>query len=391
MPTAVKIVDEKPVKKYIMDKPSIEVLMDDAALEEVMINAPDVPVIVYHREHGMCETNLVLKESQIIDIINQNAMRAGERLDITRPFLDARMPDGSRLNATIPPATPEGPTVTIRKFMENPLSIVDIINLGTMSTDLAAFLWMSVEGQRNFPLNILVIGGAGSGKTTTLNVLAAFVPMEERIIAIEDTLELIFPGRSNVVRMEAKAGFIGGEGITMNMLLANALRMRPDRLIMGEVRGPEAESLFNAMNVGHSAMGTLHANSPGECSARLTNAPMNVPTNMLPLMDLIVIQQKIRSPSGLRRRVTQVVEVARSEVGISFSEIFTYDPKTDRIKRTDVPSQKEEKLAALAGVTLTELKRRRDVKKGILQDILDSGTKEFFAVQKMVQDAYNTY
>jgi flagellar protein FlaI len=269
--------------------------------------------------------------------------------------------------------------------MENPLSIVDLINFGTLTTELAAFLWTAVEGERNYPLNILVIGGASSGKTTTLNTMTSFVPAEERIIAIEDTLELTFPNRKNVVRMESRHGTGDLQEITMNDLLINALRMRPDRLIMGEVRGPEAESLFNAMNVGHSAMGTLHANSPGECVARLTNPPMNVAVNMMPLVDLIVVQHKLRSKEGLRRRITQVVEVMRSEVGVSFSEIFIYDPKEDRTVRTDVPSQKDEKLANLSGIKVSELKRKREARCKMLDSLVERGITEFAAVQNELQ------
>jgi flagellar protein FlaI len=174
----------------------------------------------------------------------------------------------------------------------------------------------------------------------------------------------------------------------MNDLLINALRMRPDRLIMGEVRGEEAESLFNAMNIGHSAMGTLHANSPSEAVARLTNPPMNVPKNMLPLIDLIILEQKIRTPKGLKRRVISVAEVQRSEVGVSFSEIFSYDPKNDTISRTDVPSQKEEKLAKLSGTTLSGLKKRNEEKRKLLEGWLERGTKNFKDIQDRIRDYY---
>ena len=275
--STVEIREDKTGRKYIMDKPRLETLLDDPDLEEIMINGPDSHVFIYHKDHGMCETNLVMSEEKILNLIADIANKSADYINANKPFLNARLPDGSRFNATIPPATPWGPTVTIRKFRENPLSIVGLIELGTISENLAAFLWMCVEGERNYPMNILVIGGAGSGKTTTLNTLSAFIPEEDRIITIEDTLELNFYGRKNVIRIESIVGSETRKEITMNDLLQNALRMRPDRLIMGEVRGPEAESLFNAMNVGHSAMGTLHANSAGEAIARLTNPPMNVP------------------------------------------------------------------------------------------------------------------
>ena len=388
MPQSVKIIDEKPIRKYIMSEPNLDTLIKDPSLEEIMVNGPNLPVFIYHRDYGTCETNLVLTEDQILETILDIANKMNDHIDARKPFLDARLADGSRLNATIPPATPEGPTITIRKFKENPLSIVDLINLGTVSVDLATELWMFVEGEKNYPLNILIIGGAGGGKTTTLNVLSSFIPMEDRIVVIEDTLELTFPERKNVIRMESRTGTLGGGEITMNDLLKNALRMRPDRIIVGEVRGEEAESMFNAMNIGHSAMGTLHANSPGESAARLTNPPMNVPPNMLPLMDLILVEHKIRAAGGLKRRVTSVVEVAKSEVGVSFSEIFSYDPKTDKVIRTDVPMQKEEKLAELSGLSTLDLKREAQEKKLILEYLIKNKINDFTKVQDVIQRYY---
>lgn len=386
--TTVEVIDEKGSKKYKMSKPKLEILIEDPQLEEIMINKPDIPVFIYHRKHGMCETNLKLSQDQMLELIGDTASNTSDYISKNKPFLDARLPDGSRFNATIPPASPEGPTITIRKFRENPLSIVDLIWNKTLDAELAAFLWMAIEGEKNYPLNTLVIGGAGSGKTTTLNILSAFIPLEDRVITIEDTLELNFYGRKNVVRMESVPGSEKRKGVSMNDLLKNALRMRPDRIIVGEVRGEEAESLFNAMNVGHSAMGTLHANSPKEATARLTNAPMNVPKNMLPLIDLIVFEQKIRSPEGLKRRIVQVSEISRSEVGVSFSEVFMYDPKKDMVYRTDVPSQKEEEIAKLSGLTLAKLKKKNKDKQALLEAWLEKGIKNFHEVQQRIKDYY---
>jgi len=387
MAQSVKIIDEKPIRKYVMSEPSLDTLIKDPSLEEIMVNGPNIPVYVYHRDYGTCETNLIMTEDQIFEVILDVASKMNVTVDATRPFIDARLADGSRMNATIPPATPDGPTITIRKFKENPFSIVDLINLNTMNADLASELWMLIEGEKNYPMNMLIIGGAGGGKTTTLNVLSSFIPLEDRIVVIEDTLELSFPERSNVIRMESRSG-IHGDEITMNSLLKNALRMRPDRIIMGEVRGDEAETLFNAMNIGHSAMGTLHANSPGESVARLSNPPMNVPANMLPLMDVIIVQHKIRCPTGLRRRITSIVEVEKSEVGVSFSEIFSYDPKTDRIARTDVPSEKEEELASISGLTLSDMKREKEEKKMILEYLIKNKINSFSKVQEVIQRYY---
>jgi flagellar protein FlaI len=389
MAQSIRVVDDKPLKKYIMSEPSLDTLIKDPSLEEIMINGPDMPVYVYHRDYGTCETNLVMTEEQILEVILDLAAKMNDRIDQNKPFLDARMADGSRLNATIPPATPYGPTITIRKFRENPFSIIDLINLGTVSIDLAVQLWLFVEGEKNYPCNMLIIGGAGGGKTTTLNVLSAFIPMEDRVVVIEDTLELSFPERSNIIRMESKTGAHIGEEVTMNDLLKNSLRMRPDRIIVGEVRGSEAETLFNAMNIGHSAMGTLHANSPSESIARLTNPPMRVPLNMLPLIDLIIVEQKIRSGSSLKRRITSMVEIQKSaDTGIAFSEIFSYNPKKDQISRTDVPMGKESELGERSGMTFQEMKQEKEEKKMILEYLIKNKINSFSKVQEVIQRYY---
>ncbi len=388
MADGVKIVKKKPVTQYVMEKPSLQTLLSDPDLEEIMVNGPGTPVFVYHKVYGQCETNLVMTNAQILKTIQDIAKKSGETISPQRPFMDARLPDGSRVNATLKEATPTGPTITIRKFRSKPFSIVDLIRAGTMTPDLAAFLWTAVEGEGNYPLNIIVIGGTGSGKTTTLNTLITFVPPQERIICIEDTLELNFAGRKNVVRMESYPGDPVRPPLTMNQLLINALRMRPDRLIVGEVRGEEAETLFNAMNVGHSAMGTLHANSPSEFKSRLTNPPMNVPEDMLPLIDLVITQARIKTESGLKRRILSVVEVTPGETTISFNKVYEYDPRTDQIVRTDVPSIKEQELARLTGQSVTDIIDKRREKQEIIELLLKKESMSFEKVQEVMYEYY---
>ncbi len=386
--SGVQIIEEKDGKNYLMDSPSFEILMNDDRLEQISVNGPGRHVYIFHRDQGRCRTNLIMDEDEMMGVIKEAADNSSDYINRSKPFLDARLPDGSRLNATIPPATPEGPTITISKFREKPFSIIDLVQNDTLSFEAAAFLWTNVEGEKNYPQNILSIGGTGTGKTTTLNTLTAFVPRSDKITVIEDTLELNFFGRENLVRMEAVPGSQENPGITMNDLLINALRMRPDRVIMGEVRGSEAESLFNAMNIGHSAMGTLHANSPSESKSRLTNPPMNVPVNMLPLVDLMVVQKKVIRGDKMFRRVSTIVEVSPSEVGVSFNEVFTYNPQTDNVERTDVPSIKLEELAKISGKSLKEVQTELRDKEMFLRDLADKGVTGFKEVGEEIQKYY---
>ncbi len=233
----------------------IDPLIRDDQLEEVMVIGAKKPVYIFHRKHEMMVTNVeFFSEGEIIDLINRIAREIGRRVDISAPLLDARLANGSRVNATIPPASISGASLTIRKFREDPYSIIDLINYGTFDIQTAAFMWLCVDGLGVKPANILITGGTGSGKTTTLNVFASFIPERERMVTIEDTAELNLPLK-HVIRLEARPPGLEGTGeITLDILTKNSLRMRPDRIIVGEVRHDEAFTLFTAMNTGHDGM-----------------------------------------------------------------------------------------------------------------------------------------
>ncbi|MFA4907944.1 MAG: ATPase, T2SS/T4P/T4SS family, partial [archaeon] len=214
-------------------------MMRDPTLEEIMINSED-KVFVFHKDFGMCKANTAFSNrEEFLDLISRIANTVGRKFDSYNTFLDARLPDGSRANATYPTITPVSPTLTIRKFSQIPLSIIDLISNRTMNSELAAFLWAMVEGMRIEPMNLIVAGGTGCGKTTTLNALSTFIRANERIITIEDTLELDLGSRENWVQMESRPKTRDEIDVTMDDLLKNSLRMRPDRIIVGEVRGPE--------------------------------------------------------------------------------------------------------------------------------------------------------
>lgn len=230
----------------------IDSLIKDDKLEEIMVIGPNVPVYVFHRKYDMMMSNVEFtNDGEIQDLVNRIAREVGRRVDISAPLLDARLPDGSRVNATIPPASVSGSTLTIRKFRADPYSIVDLVKYKTLSVEAAAFLWVCVDGLQTQPANILISGGTSSGKTTLLNVLCSFIPANERVISIEDTSELNLPLR-HWIRLEGRPPGLEGKGeITLDILTKNSLRMRPDRIIVGEVRHDEAFSLFTAMNTGH--------------------------------------------------------------------------------------------------------------------------------------------
>ena len=293
----------------------IDPLIQDDDLEEIMIIGINKPVFVYHRKYGMMKTNITFKDEQeVIDLIDGIARQINRRIDQESPILDGRLLDGSRINATIPPISADGPSLTIRKFRKDPFTIIDLINSKTISIELAAFFWLCFDGLGVKSANAIISGGTSSGKTTTLNALSAFINPSERIITIEDTLELQIP-HEHVIRMETRPANVENKGeLTMNDLVKNSLRQRPDRIIVGEVRAEEAITLFTALNTGHSGFGTLHSNDARETITRLTNKPMSVPEIMIQAIDFIIMQNRIYTSSGVSfRRISEVAEVVGME------------------------------------------------------------------------------
>jgi len=369
----------------------LEPLLNDDALEELMVVGIKKSVYVYHRKHGMCKTNIVFDtDEEAVGIIDRIARSVGRRVDLRTPLLDARLPDGSRVNATVRPVSLDGPSLTIRKFKADPLTVVDIIGFSTMSLELAAYLWLAVEGFGVRPANFLVSGGTGSGKTTTLNCLGSFIPGWDRVITIEDTAELQLPIK-HWVRLETRPPSVEGKGeISMDMLLKNTLRMRPDRIIVGEVRGSEARTLLAAMNTGQSGcLGTLHANTAKETITRVTNAPMSVPLVMIPSLNIILMQNRFSHRGKTVRRITEIAEITGIEDGrVKMNNIFEWDPKDDTVKETGNPSLLKVRLAQLRGVKVDEVEEELKKRKEVLSYLTRKNLRSIKDVGRVINDYY---
>ena len=352
----------------------IDSLIQDDELEEIMIIGINKPVYVYHRKHGMMKTNIRYDDEQeLTDLIDSMARQINRRIDKESPILDGRLSDGSRINATIPPVSADGPSLTIRKFKKDPLTIIDLINSRTLSLELAAFLWLCFDGHGVRSANAIISGGTSSGKTTTLNALASFINPKERIITIEDTLELQIP-HEHVIRMETRPSNVENKGeLTMNDLVKNSLRQRPDRIIVGEVRGEEAITLFTALNTGHSGFGTLHSNSARETITRLTTNPMSVPKIMIQAIDFIIMQKRIYTSSGVSyRRISEVAEIVGSEEGvIQLNKIFEWNPETDSIENVSISSKTLTQIAKLSGKSLYEINKEIENRELLLKHMVN--------------------
>jgi len=306
----------------------INPLLEDDEVSEVMVNGPNQ---VYVEKKGKLQlTEVTFRDDEhVLHVIEKIISPLGRRVDESMPMVDARLPDGSRVNAIIPPLALNGPTITIRKFSSNPLQIEDLIRFGTLTPAMAKFLEACVKGR----LNIVVSGGTGAGKTSTLNVLSSFIPGDERIITIEDAAELKL-NQEHVVSLETRPPNIEGKGaITIRDLVRNALRMRPERIVVGECRGGEALDMLQAMNTGHDgSLTTGHANSPRDMIARLETmvlmAGMDLPVRAIreqiaSAIDIIVQQSRLKDGS---RKITHITEVVGMEGDVVvLQDIFVYE------------------------------------------------------------------
>jgi pilus assembly protein CpaF len=303
-------------------------LLHDDSISEVMVNGAGQ---IYIERKGQLFLSDVTfdSEADLIRVIREIAAFVGRRIDDDSPMVDCRLPDGSRVNAIIPPLAIDGPSLTIRKFARDPFTVQDLISFGTMTAEAAGFLEACVKAH----FNVLVAGGTGSGKTTTLNVLSSFIPDTERVVTIEDAAELQLR-QPHKVRLESRPARIDGSGrISIRDLVVNALRMRPDRIVIGECRSGEALDMLQAMNTGHDgSLTTIHANSPRDTLARLETlvlmSGVDLPQRAIreqiaSAIHLIVQQARLRDGS---RRVTNITEVVGREGDtITLQDVFLFE------------------------------------------------------------------
>jgi len=306
----------------------LERLLDDPDISEIMVNGPDR---IYVERNGrlQLEGTVFTGEPQLRRVIERIVSRVGRRIDEASPLVDARLADGSRVNAIIPPLAVNGSSLTVRKFARDPYVVEDLVGFGTLTDEMAELLEACVLGR----LNVIVSGGTGTGKTTLLNVLSSFIPEDERIVTIEDAVELQLQ-QDHVVRLESRPSNIEGKGeITIRELVRNSLRMRPDRIIVGECRAGETLDMLQAMNTGHEgSLSTVHANSPRDAVSRLETlvlmAGMDLPLRAVreqisSAIDLIVQISRLKDGT---RRITQITEVQGMEGDVvTLQDAFVFD------------------------------------------------------------------
>jgi flagellar protein FlaI len=387
----------------------IDTLVRDRLIEDISCNGPNAPVYVYHRLFESIRTNVVFEEVELNSFILRLAQVSGRHISILQPIRDAALPDGSRINMTLgKEVTKKGSTFTIRKFRSDPISPIEIMLLHTSNSQLFAWLWVLIE----FGRSLLISGGTAAGKTTLLNAVSMLIKPENKIVSVEDTPEInlahpnwiqavtrvgfgeAISGVSGISGISGVSGVSGGGrsagDISLFDLLISALRQRPEFIIVGEVRGEEAYTLFQAISVGHATLGTIHAASMPELLARVESQPMNVPRVMLANLDVVIFLAAVRKGDEKVRRVREVVEILGLDPTtkeLVTNTVFRWDPVKDEFSYSGRSFQLE-KLSRSSGIPLDRLQKEMDNRMMLLERMKEQGITNYKAVTDVVRRYY---
>lgn len=366
----------------------LEILIADGNLEEVVVNSSKEPVWVYHKKHGWLKTNIIVpSEIKIHDYAASIGRKVGRQITTLDPLLDAHLISGDRVNATLFPISTIGNTITIRLFKRNPWTITDFIENKTVSLEVGALLWLAIQ----YEMSMIVSGGTASGKTSLLGAIMPFIQPNHRIISIEDTRELNLPQFLHWVPLTTREPNPEGKGqIEMLDLLVNSLRMRPDRIIVAEIRRQaQAEVLFEAMHTGHSVYATLHADTVDQTYRRLVNPPINVPETLLEALDLIIAMFRDRR-TGIRRiyQVAELIPPSGARKNITLRILFKWNPRTDKIERFQSSHRLINKLEMHTGMNDSEIQKDIKEKEKILLWMVKNHVNTVDGVGKLVAEYY---
>ena len=365
----------------------IDALMKDPMLEDISCDGDQIPLFLYHRKYRNIKTNIAFDSDVLISLAIALAQRSGKHISTGSPMVDATLPDGSRLNLTLgTEVTTRGTSFTIRKFRENPFSPVEMMESGTFNADSLVYFWFAIENNKS----LIFIGGTASGKTSSLNAVSLFIPPVAKVVSIEDTREITLYHDNWIASVTREALTEGGNAISMFDLLKSAMRQRPEFIIVGEVRGPEAQTLFQAMNTGHTTFSTMHAGSVDAAIHRLESEPLNVPRNMLQALNIVSIQALIYRGKERARRVQEIIEIAGTDPltgNLRVNNVFVYDPVRDVLSYTG-RSQIYADIAEKRGWTREQLESEIGIRKNVLMAMQNQGIKDYISVASLLH-AYN--
>jgi flagellar protein FlaI len=365
----------------------IDPLMKDPMLEDISCDGNNIPLFLYHRQYRNIKTNIAFEADVLNSLAITLAQRSGKHISHGSPMIDATLPEGSRLQLTLgTEVTTRGTSFTIRKFREEPFSPIELMENGTFNAEALAYFWLAIENNKS----LLFIGGTASGKTTSLNAVSLFIPPVAKVVSIEDTREITLYHDNWIASVTREALSEGGNAINMFDLLRAAMRQRPEFILVGEVRGPEAQTLFQAMNTGHTTFSTMHAGSVDAAIHRLESEPLNVPRNMMQALNIISVQGLIYRGTERVRRVQEVVEIAGidpSTGNLRVNNVFVYDPIHDKFSYTG-RSQVYADITEKRGWTRDQLDTEIALRKSILDAMQKQDIKDYISVASLFH-AYN--
>ena len=370
----------------------IDVPMNDEAVEDISCDGSNVPMYVVHRAYESIKTNLVFETDDEVDsFVIALAQRSGKQISVADPMVDGTLPDGSRLQATLAKeVTTRGSSFTIRRFRENPLTPPDLVRYNTLSAEMMAYLWLAVE----FGESIITSGGTACGKTSTMNAMMLFIPPQAKIVSIEDTREINIP-HENWIAGLTRSGFGGKTGsgsgeIDMFELVKAALRQRPQYVIVGEVRGQEAFSLFQAMATGHTAYSTMHADSVRSIIHRLENPPINLPRVLLSALNIVVLQSQVMLGDRMVRRINKIVELVGLDPDTNdliTNTVYEWHPSGDKFEYLG-HSVMFEKVMSKKNMTMNEMNEEFKRRTEVVNWMLKKNVRNYQEVAKIVSHYY---
>ncbi|PTD94414.1 secretion system protein E [archaeon SCG-AAA382B04] len=383
------------LKRDLLGYGGLQPFIEDNYLEDISINGVNIPLFVYHQRHQDLETNVKFGKEELESLVMNVAERSDKRINFARPMAEATMPDGSRAQMSLgDEVTIRGSTITIRKFSEVPITPTDLISWETLSPEMMAYLWFLAENERN----IMIVGGTATGKTTTLNAMTLFIPWGAKVVTIEDTHELRLPFDNWVPSVTRPQQGVEAEDIDMYDLLRGALRQRPEYIIVGEIRGKEAVTLFQAMSTGHTSFSTLHAPTVERTINRLENPPIEVPKSMIPTLDAIVVQSFVRGKEGKKRKVKEIQEIGNYNTetnSIQTNLLFRWNSNKNSFEKLS-NSINLKLISDETGTSYSKVKSEIQNRSKILSKMIENDVRRYKDVvksikrfQKRKQELYN--
>jgi flagellar protein FlaI len=360
----------------------IDALMKDPQLEDISCDGNGIPLFLYHRKYRNIKTNIIFASDVLNSLAITLAQRSGKHISTGSPMLDATLPEGSRLNLTLgSEVTTRGTSFTIRKFREEPFSPIELLDYGTFNVDALVYFWLSIENNKS----LIFIGGTASGKTTSLNAVSMFIPPVAKVVSIEDTREITLYHENWIASVTRPALTEGGTAISMFDLLKAAMRQRPEYIIVGEVRGEEAQTLFQAMNTGHTTFSTMHAGGVDAAIHRLESEPLNVPRNMVQALNIISVQGLIYRGTERVRRAQEIVEIAGLDPAtgnLRVNNVFVYDPVHDLFTYTG-RSQIYSEIAERRGWSRDQIESEIRIRRQVLEAMQKQGIYDYISVASL--------